>query len=286
MSSITDKIDKLIQLTEEKSEFKQEIKNAFVIVTKWPTKGKSKTRLSKSIGSDFAIEFSFCALKDLLLYYSQLPHTKFVLFAPKDNKPKFESLLKQLQLTAKYHLIPMIDSNMKTSNLGNKLSGCIQDIQSNSYNINGSICFIGSDCLELRIKNIITANNYTHSNKNNAYIIPANDGGYVMIDLPPNVSPKVFDNVLWSHEKTCESQIASIQKCGINVIKSDLILADVDDIQDWFRLCNNFGILWEKQMDDNKNCIDNEMSIDYNKCFANVSALLKQHKVLRPKNIT
>ena len=184
MSLVLQLVDELID--------KISTKDAFILVAKWPTKGKSKTRLSNGIGSELAVEFSFCALKDLLLYYSTLPHTKFLLFAPRDARLKFESLLKEINLVNnEYTLIPMRDSNLKTSNLGSKLSGCIEDIRSSPYYINGSICFIGSDCLELRRKDIEIANKYTHSKEQSAYIIPASDGGYVLIDLPSNASHKV-----------------------------------------------------------------------------------------------
>ena len=285
---LLDKIDGLIEyLDEYKQAGDSLINNAFVIVTKWPTKGKSKTRLSACIGADLAIEFSLSALKDLLLYYCKLSdHKKFLLFAPKDAESKFKSLLNEINLmnNNEYNLVCMRDSNLKTSNLGNKLSGCIQDLRK-EYNINGSICFIGSDCLELRIKNIMNAKKYT--NLKNAYIIPANDGGYVMIDLPSNASHKVFDNVLWSNQKTCQSQIEQIKKCGINCIKCEQILADVDEMQDWLRLCDNFGIKWNnnkhsdndkhKHIDDKKSkSVESDKSRinDYRKLYPHVAALL------------
>ena len=42
--------------------------------------------------------------------------------------------------------------------------------------------------------------------KDHAYIIKADDGGYVLLNLPSNASHKVFENVLWSNENTCQSQ--------------------------------------------------------------------------------
>lgn len=195
MTAATEKIDALINQIEKSA---YSASNAFVLVTKWPTKGKSKTRLSKCIGADLAISFALSALKDLLIYYAKLPHKKFLLFAPKQAQSNFEQLLKELNLTNKeYNLVPMRDSDLKTSDLGGKLSGCIEDIRNKPYNIDGSICFIGSDCLELRRDNILTANKYTNSkqDKDYAYIIPANDGGYVMVDLPPNATQKVCERI-------------------------------------------------------------------------------------------
>jgi glycosyltransferase A (GT-A) superfamily protein (DUF2064 family) len=40
------------------------------------------------------------------------------------------------------------------------------------------------------------------------------DGGYVLLTLPPGTPESVFDNVLWSHERTCVTQIEAIRLAG------------------------------------------------------------------------
>ena len=82
----------------------------------------------------------------------------------------------------------------------------------------------------------------------------------------------MFDNVLWSNEKTCDSQITAIRKCNINVVKSKKVFADVDEMEDWLRLCRNFGHQWDENDDVNRNQRQN--ILDYNSCFPNVTALL------------
>lgn len=90
--------------------------------------------------------------------------------------------------------------------------------------------------------------------------------------------------MLWSNEKTCQSQIAQIKKCGIEVVKSEEILEDVDELEDWLRLCKNFGIIWNKNSkigvaDDANNDEKQPEEIkhyeDYRQNFPRVSAILQ-----------
>ena len=88
--------------------------------------------------------------------------------------------------------------------------------------------------------------------------------------------------MLWSNEKTCQSQIAQIKKCGIEIVEADEILEDVDEMEDWLRLCTNFGIKWNKDttngtikdIDDEKESDDKAKYDDYRQNFPRVSALL------------
>ena len=116
--------------------------NAFVMVKK-ANKRKSKTRLSKCIGNDLAVRFASISLKDLLMYFSKLPHKKFILFAPKEAQSNFEQLLTEIELiNNEYTLIPITNSDLKTSDLGNILSEGIVNIRNEPHNINGDICIV------------------------------------------------------------------------------------------------------------------------------------------------
>mmetsp|Transcript_30729 Transcript_30729/g.49948 ORF Transcript_30729/g.49948 Transcript_30729/m.49948 type:complete len:288 (-) Transcript_30729:113-976(-) len=282
MAALTDKIDSLISKLDEFCMSTATVipSDAFVIVTKWPTKGKCKTRLSKSIGTEMATDFALCALKDLMLYFRELPRQKFILFAPKDAKSNFEALMKELKLAHnEYGLVPMRDSNLCTTNLGYKLAGCVRDLRSAPHRISGRICFVGSDCLELRRHHIDTPRDEDHGK---ARIIPAVDGGWVLTDMPSHAPCKIFDNVLWSNEKTCESQIAQIQRCGVQVVKDKLTFQDVDEYEDWVKLCSHFGVEWTRNLqeeDDEKEQYDTQYvctphTTEYHNHFPFVSALL------------
>ncbi len=50
-----------------------------------------------------------------------------------------------------------------------------------------------------------------------AYLVPAADGGYVLLALPKMTPPCVFDGVVWSAANTAISQLRSIIACNIRV---------------------------------------------------------------------
>eukprot|EP01084_Bolivina_argentea_P121237 214862_1 len=216
-----------------------QLKHAFVLVTKWPIKYKSKTRLSKSIGAELATTFSLNLLMDLLIYYGsnkEINRIKFILFAPKKCQPLFENLLKKLNLSHIWNLLPMQNDDIMTSDLGDKFASCMTDIRKNyPFVINERIMFVASDCIELKSSHI----NYNYNDKD-AFIIQSEDGGYVCLDLPYNAPIEVFSNVIWSSNKTSQSQINAISKCGIKTIKSSNVISDIDELHDWIRVCNLF----------------------------------------------
>ena len=257
-------------------------KDAFVVLTKWPTFGKSKTRLAKTIGNDVALQFVFACLLDLLKLFDKLPNNiqKFICYAPTKCKDKLETFLNDNGLSG-YTLLPMVNQNLLTSNLGDKLNGMIKDLQ-HKYSINGCISVIGSDCIELKMEYIMDGFNVCRNvnDKNdyrNIHIIKAVDGGYVSICLPPNYNGNIFYNIRWSTENTCSDQIKQIQLCQYNAVTHNKILNDVDEINEYITLYNDFGIQY------NNNCIinkDNNTKF-YINTFPNVYKVLKGSRYQR-----
>eukprot|EP00593_Proboscia_inermis_P005565 CAMPEP_0171317084 /NCGR_PEP_ID=MMETSP0816-20121228/77993_1 /TAXON_ID=420281 /ORGANISM="Proboscia inermis, Strain CCAP1064/1" /LENGTH=113 /DNA_ID=CAMNT_0011809927 /DNA_START=80 /DNA_END=417 /DNA_ORIENTATION=+ len=97
------------------------------------------------------------------------------------------------------------------------------------------LVFIGSDCPHLPMneiensicaadsassysKDVIGGNDNSESvSRNRSMICPAVDGGYVLLSLPSTCPLEIFDNVEWSTENTCTSQIAALKKAGLEV---------------------------------------------------------------------
>ena len=299
------------------------VRNAFVVVTKWPTEKKSKTRLAAHIGDKLAVNFVRTALQDLIVYFSKeikklnklharkktnIVFEKFVLFTPNKNRDDLLNLIEnglkefETELSNDWNLIAMKNENMKTSNLTDKLNCCFDDLYSNKYNINGSITCIASDSFDIRLSHLNLC--LLHSNNHRAYIIPAIDGGYVMLSCPyldatniiyknarndKNGNVKIFNNVHWSSNDTCISQIEAFKNCGIDCVKSKEILMDIDEIDDWIILCNRFGIDWKQSQNKNNNNendddvkddakeneqVSKETILDYRWCFPKTFRLI------------
>ena len=68
-----------------------------------------------------------------------------------------------------------------------------------------------------------------------AYICPATDGGYVMLSLPGEAPSGIFDDVEWSTQNTCISQIQALRRSGVSV-RVGPTFHDIDTPEDVRRL--------------------------------------------------
>ncbi len=92
-----------------------------------------------------------------------------------------------------------------------------------------SVIFVGSDCPNIPLDLVATAVKKACSGV--AYLVPAKDGGYVLLALPQMTPSYVFDGVTWSAASTAVTQLRSIMACGIRV-EVGPTLSDVDSPQD------------------------------------------------------
>lgn len=96
--------------------------------------------------------------------------------------------------------------------------------------MNGSsVTFIGMDCFDLTVERVRNA--AEGAAEGVAQILPARDGGYVLLSVPASCQPDIFDGVPWSCDKTCDAQIANIKANGVDVVVGQT-LGDVDEPSD------------------------------------------------------
>ena len=160
-----------------------------------------------------------------------------------------------------WYLCPMPDahrSNLRSSDLGSKLAGMLEQtrsmVQTEFGNDNDggdgtpsslpAVAFLGMDSPELpteeiayalelasgRSKNSNVATN-SSNNKGLAHINPSHDGGYGMLCLPPQAPPSVFEGVRWSDPLTAVSQMKALSDEGIAVTVGSL-MRDIDEMED------------------------------------------------------
>ena len=99
------------------------------------------------------------------------------------------------------------------------------------------------------------------------------------MDTQTTDTSKVFEDVVWSDEKTCASQMDAVKRCGVGIVRAKAELADVDEMGDWLRLCRHFGVKWKQKDCDNAKGQDmekKEVTADYNQLFVNVSGTLSK----------
>lgn len=172
-----------------------------ILAAKYPTLGRSKTRLIPELGQEGALEVATALLTDQIERVSRAPclgkASKVLLFAPADAGPKLEALLGELGVRAQWDLIPMVQASDLTSpDLGAKLAAGLRaarELPANgdaSITNRGSAVFLGMDVPELPARDVARAL-VTSREAACAFICPAFDGGYTMLSLPPAASRKV-----------------------------------------------------------------------------------------------
>ena len=146
-------------------------------------------------------------------------------------------------------------SNLRSSDLGSKLAGMLEQTRSmvqTEFGCDGgdgtpssppAVAFLGMDSPELPTEEIAYAlelasgqlpNSSVANNSNNggsAYINPSHDGGYGMLCLPPQAPPSVFEGVRWSDPLTAVSQMKALSDEGIAVTVGSL-MRDIDEMDD------------------------------------------------------
>lgn len=73
-------------------------RQTLIMVAKYPTPGRCKTRLALATSADFAVEFAMCAIQDLIERLARFPESSHriqlvLLYAPMERKQDFTELL-------------------------------------------------------------------------------------------------------------------------------------------------------------------------------------------------
>mmetsp|Transcript_28013 Transcript_28013/g.66239 ORF Transcript_28013/g.66239 Transcript_28013/m.66239 type:complete len:253 (+) Transcript_28013:54-812(+) len=228
-----------------------------VMVAKFPTPGKSKTRLAQGVGAEQAASFASACLCDLLdrfagEHFRQCTGDcsccrRVLYYAPAERKGEFVELLGMLgpETSSRWHLQEMQGhsrSGMKAGE-GSDLGGFLaQALVTNGAD--SPVMFIGTDCVTIPTAILLEAQGAAASGT--AYLCPATDGGYVLLALPTAATERVFEGVVWSTSGTCQSQHEAIAREGIAVTYGPT-LRDVDEEEDLRALREELDREQEKQ---------------------------------------
>jgi len=191
--------------------------DAVVLFAKWPSVGTSKTRLTGAAGlggAEGAAAVASAMLADSI--FSCLggggclgAATKAVVFAPRSTEASFRALLVEVLGPVEggaVHLVPMADgvsgscdaeAALTATDLGGKLKAAVAAVRklprptgavnagtAPRLTCTGAVCVVGMDSPEL--SPLAVGGALAASRKHaSAVIVPALDGGYALIALPP-----------------------------------------------------------------------------------------------------
>lgn len=186
-------------------------------------------------------------------------------------------------------LLPMISADLNATNLGHILTDILARTrqQQSQLQMQGNIMFLGMDCPELPLEEIlaslfgadgidanskeeiechntnqIPASGINSSNKMNANVAsslaakgsavlcPASDGGYGMLCVPPQARAEaVFAGIRWSDPLTALGQIKALTDCNIPV-RLGRMMHDIDEPEDVHALCKRLSRRMESSKDE------------------------------------
>ncbi len=192
--------------------------DALAIFTKYPEKGKVKTRLAVDIGEENAAKLQIAFVKDLLILHDNKEYDLFICFSPKEK----EDDMRKLYGTVNY--IPQ-----EGKDLGERMKNCF-DLLLNEFQ---KVIIIGSDIPDILERNIKKA--LALLNDNEAVLGPAKDGGYYLIGINKGVDTDIFSGINWSTDKVLEQQKRNLEEKGIGFALLE-VRSDVDTVEDLERL--------------------------------------------------
>ena len=196
-------------------------KNALIIFARYPEKGKVKTRLAKTLGEDFAMNFyRLCAEHTFNESLELINDVQIYLF--------FSDYSKEQKI--KNWVNPNFKvSFQKGNDLGAKMKNAFEFVFNEGFE---KAIIIGTDLPDITA-NLLTESFYLLS-KFDIVIGPSSDGGYYLLGLK-DVFNELFENIKWSTSEVYEQTIEKIivRKLKHNNLKK---LNDIDtenDIKKW-----------------------------------------------------
>lgn len=194
-----------------------------VIFTRYPEKGKTKTRLIPAIGAEKAAQIQKLMTENILKIARGLKDKIQVkIYYVGGNQTLMESWLgNQCQLITQ-----------TGKDLGEKMFSAIE---SNFKSTEKPVIVIGIDCQSLTLDILEKA--FFAMDSHDLVIGKAEDGGYYLIGLK-NPIKELFKNIKWGTNTVYQDTIAIAEQHNLSIFKLP-ILADIDRPEDLVNLPDN-----------------------------------------------
>jgi rSAM/selenodomain-associated transferase 1 len=196
-----------------------------VMFAKLPIAGRVKTRLIPVLGEEGAAQLADAFLLDLTARLARTldKHIDCLLcFDPPGAQAQFRAALSGIPHSERFRLVPQ-----GPGDLGRRLAHALREVRK----IRAAPCaFIGSDAPDVTRRQIVLA--LHRARQGRAHIVPARDGGYVLLALPHQAPTTVFDSIDWSTGAECRQQQARILESGIPCSVDTTVWSDVDEAAD------------------------------------------------------
>jgi len=203
-------------------------KNQVILFLKYPTPGKVKTRLAKSIGDEKAAGYYKSFVETLIksLEDAGLPFSLF--YSPVEKLEAFKSWL------GDHH--PYI--TQPEGDLGNRLKAGFEHCFENGYE---RVLAIGSDTPDLPVSYLEDGFNSLETNE--AVIGPTKDGGYYVIGFTKSgYDSGAFEDISWSTEVVFNQTVDHFRRSNIKFSQLSQ-WHDIDSIHDLERYLSPISVI-------------------------------------------
>jgi len=196
--------------------------NAVIIFAKYPADGKVKTRLSETLGVEFAVRFYKAMAEHIFQVCHKLPKDKYDIYLFYDSSDRSESVKRWVPSDFSVHL-------QEGSDLGEKMKAAFNRIFEKGYK---KVTIIGTDCPELNTK--ILLKSFEEISDNNIIIGPSADGGYYLMGMN-EFHPFLFEDIEWSSTKVLTDTINKVKENDLHLTMLPGMI-DIDtekDLRQW-----------------------------------------------------
>jgi uncharacterized protein len=207
---------------------------ALVLIAKPPVPGHSKTRLAAALGSPSqAVAVAEAMLQDTL-----------EVFGEKSGETGFCRIVYSVGASDESAgvMAKLVGSDWELVEHPGRGTLPLSEVLTSAYTaartrVSGPVVFIGADIPDLLPSHVLSS--LPHAWEGTATLVPARDGGYAALTLPPSANAgTVFAGVDWSVSWTLASQMVALQRDpGVaRVVVSDQVCQDVDTVSDLAKL--------------------------------------------------
>jgi rSAM/selenodomain-associated transferase 1 len=196
--------------------------NAVIIFTKFPRKGIVKTRLGKTLGNKFAVDFSRLMAEHVFNVCLSLPENDYHLFLFHDNPNEKDSIKNWVDKRFSLQL-------QEGADLGEKMKNAFRFLFNKGYK---KIVITGTDCPDIEADILLKA--FAELSSGNAAIGPSTDGGYYLLGMD-SFYPFLFDDIKWSSDTVFQETIKRLKENRIDYSFLP-VLIDIDteeDLKKW-----------------------------------------------------
>lgn len=207
--------------------------NAFILMTRVPIEGETKTRLIGNLSKKECANLQFNFLKDIISLFDYIKNYAdiFITYTPEDKLKMIENIIP-----------PYITSfPQRGINLGERMKNAFEYVLNEKYK---RVILMGSDIPAVRYNHIIDAFRALYDN--DVVIGPTFDGGYYLLGMN-NLYESIFDDdIKWGGESVFQKTIniakASNLKVAIAQKNRDIdTFEDLMYLADYISYCKKTG---------------------------------------------